>query len=329
MVRSKVSKSWIDAYFRDEILPPDIGSDISFTSGHTLFKQTERMAQDPKWYSGNVEFPLRPKSEFRYGSILHCIQYLLRQRPLVNNMLWDPIEVFNCGGERIYSEINTGSWWWEEQVLICIYILEVSASIKKAETIIPVGYTLILVLVASDQTHLTNYSGDKKLWPVYISIGNIHSTIWNKSSMNAWIPLAFLPIPPKRLGGVVSYTVEQQELDALQVIHEMISRILSPLSDAASPQGIEMVCCNEKVRRCVPRLTCWLADHMENATLHCVATNRCPSCITPVGEFGEIPNQAYNFRPHLQEYGILPHSRTYYCLLFSLYHMFIVFVISY
>ena len=31
----------------------------------------------------------------------------------------------------------------------------------------------------------------------------------------------------------------------------------------------------------------------------------------------------------VQEYGILPHSRTYYCLLFSLYHMFIVFVISY
>ena len=31
----------------------------------------------------------------------------------------------------------------------------------------------------------------------------------------------------------------------------------------------------------------------------------------------------------LQEYGILPHSRTYYCLLFSLYHMFIIFIISY
>ena len=34
-------------------------------------------------------------------------------------------------------------------------------------------------------------------------------------------------------------------------------------------------------------------------------------------------------RGEVQEYGILPHSRTYYCLLFSLYHMFIVFVISY
>ena len=31
----------------------------------------------------------------------------------------------------------------------------------------------------------------------------------------------------------------------------------------------------------------------------------------------------------MQEYGILPHSRTYYYLLFSLYHMFIIFVISY
>ena len=31
----------------------------------------------------------------------------------------------------------------------------------------------------------------------------------------------------------------------------------------------------------------------------------------------------------VQEYGILPHSHTYYCLLFSLYHMFIIFVISY
>ena len=44
-------------------------------------------------------------------------------------------------------------------------------------------------------------------------------------------------------------------------------------------------------------------------------------------------NKRYEPKPpswaQVQEYGILPHSRTYYCLLFSLYHMFIVFVISY
>ena len=41
------------------------------------------------------------------------------------------------------------------------------------------------------------------------------------------------------------------------------------------------------------------------------------------------PEKKYDAGKRVQEYGILPHSRTYYCLLFSLYHMFIVFVISY
>ena len=81
--------------------------------------------------------------------------------------------------------MNTGSWGWEEQVFICIYVSECSASMNKAWRNIPVGCTLIPVLVASDQTHLTNYSGDKKLWPVYISIGNIDSTLRNKPSMYA------------------------------------------------------------------------------------------------------------------------------------------------
>ena len=44
---------------------------------------------------------------------------------------------------------------------------------------------------------------------------------------------------------------------------------------------------------------------------------------------GDEWKTAFKTRYGIQEYGILPHSRTYYCLLFSLYHMFIVFVISY
>ena len=43
----------------------------------------------------------------------------------------------------------------------------------------------------------------------------------------------------------------------------------------------------------------------------------------------ELRSQLEKYWGWVQEYGILPHSRTYYCLLFSLYHMFIVFVISY
>ncbi|KAF8458588.1 hypothetical protein BGX38DRAFT_1085046, partial [Terfezia claveryi] len=61
----------------------------------------------------------------------------------------------------------TRSWWWDQQMQV------------------PIGYTVVLVLLASDQTHLTNFFGDKKLWLLYISIGNIKSTIRNKLTMNA------------------------------------------------------------------------------------------------------------------------------------------------
>ena len=47
-------------------------------------------------------------------------------------------------------------------------------------------------------------------------------------------------------------------------------------------------------------------------------------CRAFVMTFKEVSNTSA-----MQEYGILPHSRPYYCLLFSLYHMFIIFVISY
>jgi len=127
------------------------------------------------------------------------------------------------------------------------------AHVRKTQ--IPVGSMLVPVLLASDQKHLTNFSRDKKLWPLYISIENIKSTMHNKPTMNTWIPIALLPIPPKRLDKIPTYPAEAQELDALQITHEILSSILSPFSHARSQQGVEMVCCNENVRSCVPKLS--------------------------------------------------------------------------
>ena len=65
--------------------------------------------------------------------------------------------------------------------------------------------------------------------------------------MHVWIPLALLPIPLKRLDKVPTYTTSDQQLDALQTLHDIIIRVLSPLSDTGSRTGIEMVCCDEKM----------------------------------------------------------------------------------
>ena len=79
---------------------------------------------------------------------------------------------------------------------------------KYTQGLLPDGGTFVPILLASDETHLTNFSGDKKLWPVFMSIGNILSSIQNTPTMHAWIPIAFLPIGPKRVNKIPGYSVD-------------------------------------------------------------------------------------------------------------------------
>jgi len=118
-ILSKVSKEGIDQFFRDKLIENPMPY-MLFKSGHTFYQQADKMAEDPAWTAGSVQYALRPKSEFQYRNIIECIQYLLCQWAFVDHMLWKPVEVFNKDGERIYSELNTGSWWWDQQVCLLV-----------------------------------------------------------------------------------------------------------------------------------------------------------------------------------------------------------------
>lgn len=65
---------------------------------------------------------------------------------------------------------------------------------------------------------------------MYMSLGNLQSGVRSKLSMNAWIPLELLPIPLKRLDKLPDYPAEEQELGVLQIIHEIVSLVLSRLN---------------------------------------------------------------------------------------------------
>jgi len=62
---------------------------------------------------------------------------------------------------------------------------------------LPVGSILVTVIFVSDVTDLTNFSGNGKLWPVYMSIRNILSRIRQKLTSHAWIPVVLLSVAPK------------------------------------------------------------------------------------------------------------------------------------
>ena len=63
--------------------------------------------------------------------------------------------------------------------------------------------------------------------------------------MHAWILLALLPIPPKRIPNITHHSIEQQEMESLQVIYNILSHILCPLANTQSQKGYELICADE------------------------------------------------------------------------------------
>ena len=103
---------------------------------------------------------------------------------------------------------------------------------------------VVPVIGLSDQTQLTNFSGDKKAWPVYMTIGNILSRTQNSPTNMPILLLALLPVPPKLIYESVRADEIQRQMnaDALQAVFDLI---LAPLQEIAN-DGAVMDCLDGK-----------------------------------------------------------------------------------
>ena len=97
----------------------------------------------------------------------------------------------------------------------------------------------------SDQTHLSNFSGDKKAWPVYVTIGNIVSKTRNSPTSMAVLLVALLPVPPKFAQQSTAADERQRQINAesLQAVFRLIFEPLQTVVD-----GTLMDCSDGKVR---------------------------------------------------------------------------------
>jgi len=135
----------------------------------------------------------------------------------------------------------------------------------------------------SDQRHLTNFSSDKKAWPVDITLGNLPSGRRNSPTCIAVLLPALLPIPPK-LSKSSKADQHQRQINA-NTLRDVFERIFAALQDPAH-DGVPIDCADGKVRRCFPILAEWIADHMENVALHGIKSNVCSRCAVPAVELG-------------------------------------------
>jgi len=130
----------------------------------------------------------------------------------------------------------------------------------------------------SDQTNLTNFSRDKKAWPVYITIGNLPLTIRNRPGSMAILLLGLLPILPKLAKS--SRADKLQRLINADTLRGVFEFIFAPVNGAAL-EGAHIDCADGKIPRCFPIMSGWIADHMENVTIQGIKSNPCPKCEVP------------------------------------------------
>ena len=142
------------------------------------------------------------------------------------------------------------------------------------------------MLGSSDQTHLTNYSGDKKAWPVFLNLGNVRSSEWLKAMRNCSFLAALLPVPPKHCfhGPEKSSELKAQQDYNREVLRKVFEIIFTPLNNLFK-RGKHMLCSDGRVRKCFPIICVWTADYVENVNLHSIKSGLCHVCEAPKSSF--------------------------------------------
>ncbi|KIJ35930.1 hypothetical protein M422DRAFT_179990 [Sphaerobolus stellatus SS14] len=109
------------------------------------------------------EAPNEPQILF-YTDPIDCLKFLAQSPAFDGHQEYSPVKYFSDKEltNRVYGQINTGDAWHYYQSVI-----------SPQETVNP-------AIIASDATHVTNFSGDGKVHPVYISSGQIDADLRNQ-----------------------------------------------------------------------------------------------------------------------------------------------------
>lgn len=155
----------------------------------------------------------------------------------------------------------------------------------------------------SDGTHLSNFAGDKKEWPIYMTIGNLSSKTRQSPSTHSVVLVGLLPIPLK-MRNISDKRKDEQRQTNREVLNEVLRRVLQPLTFPENPSAdsgyYNVLCADGNYRRCKPLLAAWLADCPEYSDLHHLQRGVCYWCECPKTDMGDYvpPEKPHPPRDH-------------------------------
>jgi len=177
-----------------------------------------------------------------------------------------------------------------------------------------VGDTLVPLIFMSDGTHLSNFAGDKKVWPVYMTISNRSSKLRQMPSTHSVVMVTLLPILIKNRN-IPQKQLDEQRHTNQEVLNEVLRRILQPLTFKQNPSAesgyYNVLCADGNFRRCKPVLAAWLADCPEYSDLHHLERHVCFWCECPKNELGDyVPTDKQHPRGDHNLYQMLSDANT-------------------
>ena len=142
------------------------------------------------------------------------------------------------------------------------------------------GATIAPVIVASDKTQLSTFSGDKTAWPVYLTIGTIGKSV--QCSPSAWVTILLEYIPVTKLE---YFSKMKQQFHGYHIFHDCMKSLLKPLIKARE-QGVDMVCADGFIQQVFQIFAAYVADHPKQCLVAWYNENHCPKCLVAQGKLG-------------------------------------------
>ncbi|TFY53363.1 hypothetical protein EVJ58_g9497 [Rhodofomes roseus] len=199
---------------------------------------------------------------------MQCIRVLFGSSDWAPDILVAPEKhyVDDSRTTRVYSDMNTGDWWWRLQRKI--------ESRQEGATIIP-------LIISSDKTQLTLFR-NRSCYPLYLTIGNIPKEIRRKSSRQGQLLIGYLPVT--RLSHIKNDDTRRRASSNL--FHACLRQALAPTREPAR-HGMNMTTGDGSVRRCHPVFAAYVGDYPEIVLVTGVKNGECPAGVVAPDLLGE------------------------------------------
>ncbi|KAH9918422.1 uncharacterized protein B0H18DRAFT_824378, partial [Fomitopsis serialis] len=128
------------------------GLGLSYHNSRALLQHVDSLPERAEWTERLLSFKDRPNEKhlLQFRDIIQAIRTLLGNPEHADRIVYRPRRLFSDASRkhRLYNEMWTGRWWHAVQSLL------------------PVGAAVAPVIIATDKTQLTQFSGNKAAYPV-------------------------------------------------------------------------------------------------------------------------------------------------------------------